>query len=583
VKLKHKVFILYGLIALAIAITSLFFYKYHFTASLTKLKKDRADVLVRGVETLLDKEIGRVSMLSDDTSAWDTMYRYVDQPTEMIEKDMAADLFIKYMHLSLYIVVNRDQEIIYSTGYDRNTKSELNLEQFQNKKGELWDFLQETFWSLRHHNHLISTRHGIMIAVSSPILQSDGSGPPRGRFITGHLIDDRFFREVSSTLGEHVEFSKNRFDPDREDLIFNHPKFELYDRKEFLEIIVPVNDSHNKHAFSFRIRARKDISKTFRDIIYSYTGGLVLIFLLATLIIYLFINRLILKKIGDISTKTTRIVTSDDLSIIFPVTSSDEISQLKRNLNNMLQRMRDEIKKTLDAHNMLMLNEKMIFLGNVTANIAHEVINPLFAVSNAVEFIRKSDLNRNKKNTEALNIIEGEIGRVREIAMNLNRYSVQKSTAFSTVDLNDILQAAITVAKWSRNIDKITFQMDMPKSDLPIYCNPGAIQQVFINLILNSIDAMEGRGEISVEIIHTQNTYTIDFSDNGPGFHPSILDTAFDSFKSTKNGKGAGLGLYISYHIIKDHGGTMNIDRNFTGGAKINITLSKRGQTYDDK
>ncbi len=123
---------------------------------------------------------------------------------------------------------------------------------------------------------------------------------------------------------------------------------------------------------------------------------------------------------------------------------------------------------------MLMLNEKMIFLGNITANIAHEVINPLFAVSNAVEYIRKSEYCNDKKLIEAVNIIEKETARVREIAMNLNRYSIQKTLTFSKADLIEIIDASIMVAKWSRNIDKIKFHFDMPAKKSSTILQPGS-------------------------------------------------------------------------------------------------------------
>ncbi|MCK5221093.1 MAG: HAMP domain-containing histidine kinase, partial [Candidatus Aminicenantes bacterium] len=116
-----------------------------------------------------------------------------------------------------------------------------------------------------------------------------------------------------------------------------------------------------------------------------------------------------------------------------------------------------------------------------------------------------------------------------------------------------------------------------------LFCNPGAIQQVFINLIINSIDALMGKGDITINISENEHGYTIDFIDNGPGFTKSIINNAFDSFKSTKNGKGAGLGLYISYNIIRDHGGTIRIDSEYNSGSHIIITIPNKGVLHDGK
>ncbi len=87
---------------------------------------------------------------------------------------------------------------------------------------------------------------------------------------------------------------------------------------------------------------------------------------------------------------------------------------------------------------------------------------------------------------------------------------------------------------------------------------------------------MNGTGNISINISEQESVYNIDFSDDGPGFDHKIIENAFDSFKSTKNGKGAGLGLYISYNIIKDHGGSISIDKDNSGGAGISISIPVR-------
>ncbi len=582
-KLKKKIYTLHGLIAIAILVVFFLFYNFHFKASLTKLKEERSDILVNGVQTLLEKEISRVTLLCNDNAGWDTMYRYVLDPNKRLEKDIAPDLFTKYMKLSLFSVINKDLDLVFLTGYDRVTDQKINFDHILDKKGELWDFILESSKLKEGHNHLVSTKYGVMVLVSSPITRSDGSGAQRGRLLLGNILDKKFFHAISNTLGESVNYRARNFIPESKILLFSRNGYSLFEGKEDLEILKDIYDSHNEYAYTLGITASKNFSLTFKKIIFIYTAGLMLIFIVATIIIYLFFNRFILKKIELISEKTTRIVTSDDLSVIFPVSSNDEICMLKGNLNDMLKRMKMEIRKTLDAQNMLMLNEKMIFLGNITANIAHEMINPLFAVSNAVEYIRNSDCCNDEKLKEALHIIENETARVREIAMNLNRYSIQKSTVFSENDLNVIIDSAIMVAKWSRNIDKITFKRAIPKKNLNLFCNPGAIQQVFINLIINSIDALTGKGDITIAISGNEPGYTIDFFDNGPGFAQSIIDNAFDSFKSTKDGKGAGLGLYISYNIIKDHGGTIKIDGEYNNGSHIVITIPNKGVFKDGK
>jgi len=98
-----------------------------------------------------------------------------------------------------------------------------------------------------------------------------------------------------------------------------------------------------------------------------------------------------------------------------------------------------------------------------------------------------------------------------------------------------------------------------------------------MNLILNASEAMNGSGEIAIEVVPAGDTYEIHFRDSGPGFPESIKKRIFEPFNTSKDAKGAGLGLYISFHIIKRHGGSMILDENYSPGAHLVVTLPRRG------
>ncbi len=552
-------------------------------SSFKNLKKEKVISIRNGINFLMEKEIKRVMMLADDTAAWDTLYKYAKNPSKEIEKDMAPFLFIKYINLSLYTVIDKEEKIIFITGYNRIKKLKLSFESFINKSSILWKFYKESLDSDKTLNHMLLTEYGPMILTSSSIRKSDGTGPTRGKIIFGHIIDKKFADEISDALGEEVRFKSKEYSPKMCDLLFEWDNLKVFENDKNLEILMDVIDTHNNYTFTINVLVGKKTFNIFKRIILVYTLVLTLIFIIAGLYIYIFFNKKIIDQIESISEKTTKIVTSDDLSIKFPVTSNDEIGQLKKNLNNMLKRVKKEIKNTYEAQNMLMLNEKMVFLGNITASIAHEVINPLFAVSNAVEFVKNSDCTSDIKIRDALKIIESETSRVREIAMNLNRYSIPNSLIFSEADLNEIIESAITVVKWSKNINKISFRILRYYNKFPLFCNPGAIQQVFINLIVNAVDAMDGEGMIVINVFEEGENYIIDFIDDGPGFDESVTVDAFQSFISTKAGKNTGLGLYISYNIIKDHRGTISINTETTEGAHLIIKIPKKGVSKDDK
>jgi len=148
--------------------------------------------------------------------------------------------------------------------------------------------------------------------------------------------------------------------------------------------------------------------------------------------------------------------------------------------------------------------------------------------------------------------------------------------AFKESDLNSILSTACEVLKLSKQSKKTSVIRNDKNSKLPIFCNPDSLQQVFMNLILNASEAMNGGGEIQIDTRIAGDGYEVHFKDLGPGFPAEIKKRIFEPFNSSKETKGAGLGLYISYHIIKRHGGSMAIDEPCRSGAHVIVTLPRR-------
>lgn len=103
-----------------------------------------------------------------------------------------------------------------------------------------------------------------------------------------------------------------------------------------------------------------------------------------------------------------------------------------------------------------------------------------------------------------------------------------------------------------------------------------------MNLILNASEAMNGRGEIAISTDRSGEVYDIHFRDAGPGFSAAVKKRIFEPFNSSKETKGAGLGLYISYHIVKRHGGSMLMDETGLSGAHLIVTLPRRRGPEND-
>ena len=237
-------------------------------------------------------------------------------------------------------------------------------------------------------------------------------------------------------------------------------------------------------------------------------------------------------------------------------------------------------KKTSAArkwNSRLILNEKLVATGRLAAHIAHEINNPLFAISNSIAVIKRQIKNASPDIVEVLPLAEKEIKRVRKITKKLLEYGKINLETFRESDIHAILDTACEVLKLSRQIKNTVISRNKKNGALPVFCNPDSLQQVFMNLILNASEAMNGRGEIFIEVKRLPAAYEVHFRDSGRGFPAVIKKSIFEPFNSSKETKGAGLGLYISYHIVKRHGGSMVLDETYPSGAHLIVTLPQRG------
>jgi len=139
--------------------------------------------------------------------------------------------------------------------------------------------------------------------------------------------------------------------------------------------------------------------------------------------------------------------------------------------------------------------------------------------------------------------------------------------------LNGILENTLSLVRYDKNFRKIEIETDLRKVPA-VKIDPDQIQQVFLNLVLNARDAMPDGGRLGITMRQVQKNIEMIFSDTGGGIDADIKDKLFDPFFSTKGpARGTGLGLSICYSIIKDHGGSIDVDSHKNGGTRFIITI----------
>ena len=210
-------------------------------------------------------------------------------------------------------------------------------------------------------------------------------------------------------------------------------------------------------------------------------------------------------------------------------------------------------------------------IGRLAAGVSHEIGNPLASISSLVQELYSEDLSPFV--SDSLSTINTHIDRIVRIVRNLGDFARLYPRQKIPANLKDILEKTLNLVKYDRNFKKIDIVTDMQDSpDLKI--DSDQMQQVYLNFLLNARDAMPDGGRLAISIKQSNGFVETIFSDTGTGIERENMDKIFDPFFTTKGPvKGTGLGLSICYSIIKDHGGTIEIDADKNKGTNFIIKL----------
>ena len=255
-------------------------------------------------------------------------------------------------------------------------------------------------------------------------------------------------------------------------------------------------------------------------------------------------------------------------------------------INYFLKRIeREDLRRTELGHQMVQM-EKMATVGRLAAGIAHEINNPLQMITSQAgwigELLPEEEPGKVKnldEYTKAIEQIKQHVRRAGTITHRLLGFSRKISAEKENVQINDLIEETISFVEKEAGYNNISIVRAYGE-DLPGIMTDGPqLQQVFLNLINNAIDEIGQGGIIEIRTAVQNNKLIAEFADNGRGIKAENLKRIFDPFFTTKDpGKGTGLGLYISYDIVKKLGGTISVANRNNGGAVFSIGLPLTNQ-----
>lgn len=276
-----------------------------------------------------------------------------------------------------------------------------------------------------------------------------------------------------------------------------------------------------------------------------------------------------------ILTKAAQDVGRGEFGIMLKPTSRDEIGSLTRSINQMAHELGEREKALEESQTALIQSEKMSAFGQLSAGIAHEVKNPLAGILGYTQLSLKK-MEDNPAIYKNLKIIEKETRRCNSIIENLMKFARQDKLELKLLVLNDVIEDSLVLVDHQMGISQIQLEKDLADGLPSVRGDANQLIQVLMNIMINAQQAMDGEpGTITIESDSPNaGVVKIRITDTGPGMPEETRKKIFEPFFTTKvSGKGTGLGLAVTYGIIKDHGGDIRVESEPGEGATFIITL----------
>ncbi|MBI4309911.1 MAG: GHKL domain-containing protein [Candidatus Omnitrophica bacterium] len=290
-----------------------------------------------------------------------------------------------------------------------------------------------------------------------------------------------------------------------------------------------------------------------------------------------------------------------------------KVKERTRELFESKEELASEITERKKLKNMMIQSEKMAAVGQLAAGVAHEINNPVGFISNNIEMleqyttdytkilrmvenlqksIEEENMEKAKSIVKAMSQFEQEINldyiindtgkllqytqrgieRIQKIVMDLRTFAREDHGAIDFVKIEEVIDSILSIVQ-----NELKYKAELKKNygDTPLVkCNTQRVGQVFINLLVNAIQAIEKKGAIEVKTYKEDGHVCVDVRDTGKGIEPKNLEKIFDPFFTTKPvGQGTGLGLSVSYEIIKKHGGEIKVQSKIGEGTVFTVQL----------
>lgn len=254
---------------------------------------------------------------------------------------------------------------------------------------------------------------------------------------------------------------------------------------------------------------------------------------------------------------------------------SGELGVLGAAFNKMVKAVEERYKQIQEeAKEQILRSEKMASIGRLSAGIAHELNNPLTGILTYGSMMLEE--LKDTKYAEDLTVITDETVRCRDIVRGLLDFSRDKKLDLRPYSLTTLVSEAVSLLEKTNGFKDVTIQKELDISLPETNMDITQMRSVVNNLIMNAVDAMHGKGTLALktQYIPDSNSVCLSVTDNGTGINKDNIAHIFEPFFTTKVvGKGTGLGLFVTYSIVENHGGSINVESEEGKGTEFTVRL----------
>lgn len=288
----------------------------------------------------------------------------------------------------------------------------------------------------------------------------------------------------------------------------------------------------------------------------------------------LLLSRTLTRPLRTLAAGVRRI--GEDLSVRVPVRGGSEIAVVAESVNRMAAALQEHLAERERSERQLRETEKLASIGEMAAGLAHELNTPLSNIR-ALASLAGRDLDAGRVDAAALSAdladVADQTRRCGAIIDALLRFARRLPPALAAHEVDQLVHGSLALVRLRAEKKGVTLAFE-PGAPPPVVVDGAQLEQVFVNLLLNAIDAARPGGRVEVSTAAAPGRIAVRISDDGPGIAPEHLPRIFDPFFTTKAvGEGTGLGLSVSYGIVRTHGGALSVESAPGRGATFTVTL----------